>query len=78
MSLIQTRSRTFMKIDYEIISMAILLPSADSRRIIVTIKTAQEKSVARWTDRSDMTIAVDLDIQSRTKTMYTLHELFYQ
>ena len=78
MSLIQTRSRTFMKIDHEIISMAILLPPADSRRIIVTIKTAQEKSVARWTDRSDMTIAVDLDIQSRTKTMYTLHELFYQ
>ena len=48
-------------------------PSADSRRIVVKykqkyvyqvlvnhlIKLAQEKSVIRWTDRPDMTIAVD-------------------
>ena len=30
------RSHTFVEIDHEIISMAILLPSADSRRIVVS------------------------------------------
>ena len=53
--------------------MAILLPSADSRRVVVNykrkyvhevlvnslVKLAQEKRVVRWTDRPDMTIAVD-------------------
>ena len=29
---------TFMKIDHEITSMAILLPSADSRRVVVSYK----------------------------------------
>ena len=33
-SLIQARSHTFLEIDHEIISMAISLPSAASRRIV--------------------------------------------
>ena len=37
-SLIPAWSRTFMEIDHEIISEAILLPSADSRRVIVSYK----------------------------------------
>ena len=54
-------SHTFMEIDHEIISMAILLPSADSRRVYVNykrknvhevlinwlVKLAQGKSVVR-------------------------------
>ena len=35
-SLIPARSNTFVKIDCEIISMDILLPSADSRRVVVS------------------------------------------
>ena len=35
-SLIPTRSYTFEEIDHEIISTAILLPSADSRRVVVS------------------------------------------
>ena len=31
------------------------------------VKLAQEKSVLRWTDRPNMTIAVDWDIKSQTK-----------
>ena len=60
-SLIPARSHTFVEIDHEIISMAILLPSADSRRVVVSYKQeyvqevlvnclvelAQEKSVVR-------------------------------
>ena len=63
-SLILVRSYTFMEIDHEIISTAILLPSPDSRRVVVSykrkyvhevlvnclVKIAQEKSVIRWTD----------------------------
>ena len=33
-SLIPTRFHTFAEIDYEIISTAILIPSADSRRVV--------------------------------------------
>ena len=55
-------SHTFAEIDHEIISMAILLPSTDSRRVVVSyklkyvdkvllvnrlVKLAQEKSVVR-------------------------------
>ena len=54
-------SITFAEIDHEIISTAILLPSADSRRVVVSyklryvhkvlvnplVKLAQEKSVVR-------------------------------
>ena len=34
-SSISARSHTFVKIDHEIISTAILLPSADSRKVVV-------------------------------------------
>ena len=37
-SLILARSHTFVEIDHEIISMAILLPFADSRRGVVSYK----------------------------------------
>ena len=57
--------------------MAIFLPSADSRRVVVSykqkyvhevlvnrlVKLAQEKRVVRWSDCPNMTIAVDLDIK---------------
>ena len=54
-SWIPARSHTFLKIDREIISMVILLPSADSRRLLYVhkvlvnclVKLAQEKSVVR-------------------------------
>ena len=60
--------------------MAILLPSADSRRVVVSykqkyvhevlvnrlVKLAQE-IVIRWTDHFDMTIAVDWDVKPQTK-----------
>ena len=60
-SLILARSYTFMEIDHEIISTAILFPSADSSRVVVSykrkyvhevlvnclVKLAQEKSVVR-------------------------------
>ena len=78
---IPARSHTFGAIDHEIISTAILLPSADSRRVVVSykrkyvhevpvnrlVKLAQEKSVVRWTDSPDMTIVVDGDIKHQTK-----------
>ena len=80
-SSILARSCTFVEIDREIISMAILLSSADSRRVFVRyerkyvhkvlvtclVKLAQENSVVRWTDRPDMTIAVDWDVKNQTK-----------
>ena len=37
-SSIPTRSHTFVEIDHEIISTAILLPSTDSRRVFVSYK----------------------------------------
>ena len=37
-SSILAHSHTFVEIDHEIISMAILLPSADSRRVVVIYK----------------------------------------
>ena len=60
-STIQARSHTWVEIDHEILSMAILLPSADSRRVVVSykrkyvqevlvnrfVKPAQEKKVLR-------------------------------
>ena len=58
-SSILARSNAFLEIDHETISMAILLPSADSKRVVVSykrnyvhevqvnhlVKLAQEKSV---------------------------------
>ena len=60
-SSILARSHTFMEIDHETISRAILLPSAEARRVVVSykqkyvhevlvnhlFKLAQEKSVVR-------------------------------
>ena len=37
-SLIPARSQIFMEIDHEIIFMSILLPSADSRKVVVSYK----------------------------------------
>ena len=50
-SLIPARSHAFVDIDHEKHSMAILLPSADSRRVVVSYKrkylqACPEKSVA--------------------------------
>ena len=78
---ILARSHTLGEIDHEIIFTAILLPSPDLRRIVVSykwkyvhkvlvnhlVKLAQEKSVVRWTDHPNMTIAVDWDVKNRTK-----------
>ena len=56
LSSIPARSHTFVEINHEIISTAILLPSADSRRVVsykrkyvhkVLVELAQEKSVVR-------------------------------
>ena len=60
-SAIPARYHTFVQIDHEMISMAILLPFTDSRRVVVSckrkyvhqvhvsslVKLAQEKSVVR-------------------------------
>ena len=83
-SLIQTQSHTFTEIDHEIISTTILLPSADSRRVVVSYKRSmcmnyllttlsslpRKKSVVSWTDHPDMTKAVDSD-QGRKKSNQT-------
>ena len=72
-SLITARSHTFVEIDHEIITTAILFPSADSRRVIVSYKRkyVQELLVNRlvklapekvWIYRPSMTIAVDWDV----------------
>ena len=80
-SLIPTRSHTFVEIDHELFSTAILLLSADSRRAVVSykwkyvhevlvnrsVKLAKEKCVVRWTDRPGMTIAVDWDLKYQTR-----------
>ena len=68
-SLMPALPHTFMDIDHEIISTAILLPSANLRRVVdcykqkyvnevlvdSLVELAQEKSVVRSTDRPDMT-----------------------
>ena len=69
------------EIDHEIIITAILLPSAYSRRVVVSykrkyvhevlvnplVKLSQKKNVIRRTDLPYMTIAVDWDVKHRTK-----------
>ena len=78
-------SSFLVEISHEIISMAILLPSDDSRKVAVSYKRkyehkvlvnclvqlAQEKSVVRLTDHLDMTIAVDRDVKNQTKPKTT-------
>ena len=83
-SLIPTQSHTFVKIYHEIISMVILLPSADSfKKGVVCYKPkyvhevlvnhlfklapCPGKSVVRWTDCPDMTIAVYWDVKQQNK-----------
>ena len=80
-STVPIRSNTFAEIDHLIISTAILLPSAYPRRVVVSYKReyvhevlvnclvqlADEISVARRTDRPDMTIAVDWEEPNQTK-----------
>ena len=80
-SSIPARSHTFVEIDHEIISSAILLPSADSRRVVVSykrkyvhevlvnrlVKLAPGKIVVRLTNPPNMTIAVDWDFKHQTK-----------
>ena len=70
-------------IKYFLLSTAIVLPSADSRRVVVSykrknvhkvlvnllVKLAQEKGKARWTDHPDMTIAVDWDVKHQTRPL---------
>ena len=79
--MILAQSHIFAKIDHEIISTAILLSSADLRRVVVRykrkyvhevlvkriVKLAQEKKCGLVNDCSDMTIAVDWDIEHQTK-----------
>ena len=83
---IPARFHTFVEIDHEIISTAILLPSADSREVVVNykgkyvhkvlvnrlVKLAQEKGVVWWTDCPNMTIAVDWDVKHQTKQTNSL------
>ena len=79
-SLFPVWSHTFVEIDRETISTAILLPSADFRRVVVSykrkyvyevlvnslVKVAQEKV---WLGAycPNMTIAVDWDLKNQTK-----------
>ena len=84
-SSIPAHSHTFLEIDHEIFSTVILLPSAASfkkgccqlqakyvHEVLVNcfFKLAQEKSVARLTDRTAMTIAVEQ--QNKQTTVLTL------
>ena len=81
-SSIPARSHTFVEIDHEIISMVILLSSADSFKKgccqlqakvcarstgKLLVQACPGKSVVRWTDRPAMTIAVNLG-RKATKT----------
>ena len=82
-SSISTRSHTFVEIDYEIISTVILLPSAESFKQgccqlrarstgYPLVQACSGKSVVRWTDRSAMTIAVDLGRKATKQTNKSL------
>ena len=80
MSSIPAQSHTFLKIDYEIFSRAILLSAADSKRVVFSykrnyvlkvlvnhlVKLTQEKSVVSH-DHPNMTIAVAWDVKIQTK-----------
>ena len=88
-SSIQAWFQTFAETGHEIITKAIFLPFADSRRVVVSymrkfvhevlvnclVKVTQEKSVVRWTDHPVMTIAVDWDVKSQTKQNQKKHYL---
>ena len=75
-----------MQQTYNTQTTAILLPSADSRRVVVSykrkyvhevlvnhlVKLALEKSVVRCTDHPHMTIAVDWDVKNQTKQKHSM------
>ena len=85
-SSILVRSHTFVEIDHEIISTAILLPFPDSRRVVVSnkrkyvykvlvnslVELALEKN-CYGTDRPHMTIAVDWDVKHQNKECINTH-----
>ena len=69
-----------MEIANEMISLAILLPSADSKRVdvsyirkcvheVLVSQACPGKSVGRRIDHPDMTIAVDWDVKHQTKSL---------
>ena len=80
-SLVPAWSHTFAEIDHEIISTAILFPSADWKSVDVSHKLKvcgqitgyplsqayPGKNVVRWTDCPDMIIAVDWDVKNQIK-----------
>ena len=82
-SSIPARSHTFVEIDHEIISTVILLPSSESFKKgccqlqakvcarstgFLRVQACPGKSVVRRTDRSAMTIAVDLGRKETKQT----------
>ena len=86
-SFILARSHTSGETDLKIISTAILLPSADSRRIVVSykrkyvhevlvnclVKLTQEKIVVRLTDHPYMTITAS----NQSKTIITFSSAYH-
>ena len=73
-SSIPPRSHTFVEIDHEIIYTAILLPSADSRRAVVSYKRKYVHDVLvnrpgkMWLGMlPDISIAVDSVVKHQTK-----------
>ena len=61
MGLIPTQSHTFMEIDQEIISTAILLPSADVIEVVVSYRRKEKV----WL--GELTVPVDWDIKNQTQ-----------
>ena len=76
-----------MEIDHEIITTAILLPSADSRRVVVSYKRMYVHQIlvnrlvklAQLGELTcpDMTIAVDLDVKHQTKQNNHSNKSYY-
>ena len=90
-SSIPVRSHTVVEIGHEIISMVILLPSADlfkkgccqlQAKVCARItgyplvQACPGKSVVRWTDRPAMTIAVDLGRKATKQTNKQTNKMF--
>ena len=68
---IPARYHTFVEIDHEIISTTWVVVSYKQtyvHEVLVNclVKLAQEKSVVRWTDHPNMTIAVDWEVKNQT------------
>ena len=81
-SLILAQSHTFTEIDHEIISSAILLPSFDSRRVVVSYKCTRESMCTKyWSSLpkqkvrlGEVTLPVDWDVKNQTKQTKCLSE----